>query len=76
MEIKLCAFLVSFVGKKINVSSDGQEDMGGIGGAEMKSRTDLIHEELKFISRYDALSSSGKSLIGKLGAIYGMPADK
>ena len=80
---KTVCLSLSFDGKKIAMSSDGQEDMGGIGGAEMKSQIDLIHEEektrllnlLKKDDRqslylvYDALSSSGKSLIDKLGAI-------
>ena len=81
---KTVCLSLSFDGKKIAMSSDGQEDMGGVGGAEMKSKIDLIHEEekkrlldlLKKDDRqslylvYDALSSSGKSVIDKIGSNF------
>ena len=74
---------VSFDGKKIAMSSEGHEDMGGISGDESKKQVDSNYEEEKtsllslwknddrqsLYLLYDALSSSGKRLVEKLSAI-------
>ena len=80
---KTLCLSVSVDGKKIAMSSDGQEDMAGILGDKTNQQVDSTHEEetvkvLKllrddhrksFYMIYDSLSSIGKSLVEKLSAI-------
>ena len=80
---KTLCLSISLDGKKIAVSQDGQEDMGGVGDTATKKQIDTEFENEKcdiitnieansresFYKLYDSFSASGKCLVSKITAI-------